>query len=249
MYIDEYNLYSNALCMKLPVGEFKMISEIPNINWETIYTNEDTGYLLEVDLEYPITIHDATQHFPLAPKNMDITHEMITPLMKTQLSLLHNARKQHNRPMITTRKLVANCMDKKHYIVHFKLLQFYLKKGMKIIKIHNIVAFSQHAVYKNYIDFNTDCRSKAKNDFKKGFYKQINCSLFGKSMEDVRNRLKIEVIGDPHVYRKTAAKPNFMGTLILDPELVLVKTTNDNVKLKSTIAIGAAVLDLSKLNV
>ena len=247
MYVDENNLYGNALCMKLPVSDFVQCSEIPLIDWRNVDTEGDIGYLLEVDLDYPMSIHNATESFPLAPENMEITNEMLTPLMKRQLSAMHMARHERDVPMLPTRKLVASCRDKKNYVVHFKVLKFYLRKGMIISKIHTVISFQQYAIYKNYIDFNTDCRSKATNDFTKTFYKQINCSLFGKSMEDVRNRLKIHLVGDPQEYRRLAGKPNFIGTIILDQDLVMLQMTNDNVKLKSTIAIGAAVLDLSKL--
>ena len=154
---------------------------------------------------------------------------MLTPTMRNQLNVMHLDRHERDMPMLPTRQLVVSCRDKKNYVVHFKVLKFYLQKGMIISKIHTIISFQQYAIYKNYIDFNTDCRSKATNDFTKAFYKQINCSLFGKSMEDVRNRLKIHVIGDAHQYRKLAGKPNFIGTIVLDPDLVLLQMTNDNV--------------------
>src|SRR3977135_3047882 len=118
---------------------------------------------------------------------------------------------------------------------------------MRILTIHQVVSFHQEAVYKEYIDFNSKLRAQATNEFDKAYYKQKNNSLFGKSMEDVRNRMKIKLIGDAFTYAHHATKPTFLGSVILAPDLTIIKHTNDNVSLKSTIAIGDAVLDLSKV--
>ena len=57
----------------------------------------------------------------------------------------------------------------------------------------------------------------------------------------------MKLIGEPLKYAHHTMKPTFLGSVILGPDLTIVKHTNDNVSLKSTIAIGAAVLDLSKI--
>ena len=45
-----------------------------------------------------------------------------------------------------------------------------------------------------YINFNTQKRNKAKNDFKKDFYKLFNNAFYGKTKEKARNRIKVEFI-------------------------------------------------------
>jgi hypothetical protein len=188
------------------------------------------------------------QNFPLAAENMDVTHDMLSPEMIDQLRLFNVARLNNpDSKMKNSRKLVATCQNKMNYVVHFKTLKFYLQEGMRILAIHQVVGFRQEAIYKDYIDFNTARRSEAKNDFDKAYYKQKNCSLFGKSMEDVRNRIKVKLIGDAFTYAHYATKPTFAGSIILAPELCIIKHTNDNVNLRSTIAIGATVFHLSKL--
>ena len=248
MYIDANNLYGAALSQKLPVGEFREFQNPETIDWESIDTEGEFGFLLEVDLEYPKEIHDATQWFPLAAENRDITHDMLTPEMKVQLKALNVIRRRdENKEMIKAHKLVGTCLNKSEYVVHFKILKFYLQKGLKITRIHQCIKFRQEEIYKPFIDFNSSRRAEAKNDFEKSYYKQKNNSLFGKSMESQRNRIKIKLIGTAYKYVEHASKPTFTGATILGPELAIVQHTNENVSLKSTIAIGAAVLDLSKL--
>src|SRR5204863_6480759 len=69
----------------------------------------------------------------------------------------------------------------------------------------------------------------------------------GKSMENVRDRIKVQLVSEAYRYVKFASTASFTGATLVAPELALIQHTNENVELKSTIAIGAAVLDLSKL--
>ena len=91
----------------------------------------------------------------------------------------------------------------------------YLKKGLEITYIHTIVQFHQSAIYREYIDTNTLKRSEAKDDFTKSFYKQINNSLFGKSMEGVRARMSVKFLTNAADYQHEVLNPRFLNATIL----------------------------------
>ena len=95
---------------------------------------------------------------------------------------------------IQTRKLICHWSDKKNYLVHYRLLKFYVRHGMIVEKIRLTFSFKQSKWLEKYISFNTQKRNKAKNDFEKDFYKLLNNAFCGKTMEKVRNRLKAEFI-------------------------------------------------------
>ena len=80
------------------------------------------------------------------------------------------------------------CRDKSEYMVHFKLLKFYLEMGMKISRVHSVVKFTQTSLFKKYIDDNSARRQLATDEFTKDLYKLLNNALFGKTMENVRAR-------------------------------------------------------------
>ena len=74
------------------------------------------------------------------------------------------------------------------------MLKFYIRHGMIVDKFHEIISFKQSKWLEKYINFNTHKKNLAVNDFEKDFYKLLNNAFYGKTMENVRNRCKIEFI-------------------------------------------------------
>ena len=92
------------------------------------------------------------------------------------------------------------------------MLKFYVRHGMIVEKIHEIISFKQSRWLEGYISFNTKKRNKAKDDFKKEF-KLLNNAAFGKFLENVRNHLGLELIkkGDIKKIIKQQSKLTFKG--------------------------------------
>ena len=65
---------------------------------------------------------------------------------------------------------------------------------MIVEKIHEIISFKQSRWLEKYFSFNTQKRNKAKNDSEKDFFKLLVNAAFGKFLENVRNRLELELI-------------------------------------------------------
>ena len=93
-----------------------------------------------------------------------------------------------------TKKLIFGWFDKKIHLIHYRMLKFYIRHGMEVEKIHSVISFKQSKWLGKYISFNTQKRNKAKNEFEKDFYKLLNNNFYGKTMENVRNRIKVEFI-------------------------------------------------------
>ena len=99
-----------------------------------------------------------TRKYPLAPDSEITTKEELSDY---QLALLGD-NKLGKIP-----KLQLTLKSKERYVLHYKILQFYLSQGLKITKVHIIISLKEEAWLKPYIDFNTEQRTKAKSGFEK----------------------------------------------------------------------------------
>ena len=89
------------------------------------------------------------------------------------------------------KKLIPNLGNKTNYVVHYRNLQLYLSLKMKLTKIYKVLKFKQSDWMKNYVEFNTEKRKNAANDFEKHFFKLMINSFYGKTVENFRKRINM----------------------------------------------------------
>ena len=145
------------------------------------------------------------------------------------------------------RKLTPNLLDKTTYTCHYRNLQFYVDQGLKITKMHRILAFKQESWLKPWIDYCTARRMQATTEFESDLAKLMANATFGKSLENVRNRQNIRLIVDKNKLTKAESRTTFRQSEIINEDLVLVKAARRQVTLNKPISVGFAVLELSKL--
>ena len=184
MYFDANNLYGHSMSEPLPYDEINFDNDVKLEDILNTPDDSDIGYLIEVDLKYTDNIKEKTKNFPFCPENKKINPDKFGDYMK---EFKPNTYTQ-------TSKLICDWSDKKNYLVHYRMLEFYVRYGMIVNKVHSIISFKQSSWLERYISFNTEKRNKAKNDFEKDFYKLLNITFYGKTMENVRTRLKIKFI-------------------------------------------------------
>jgi len=240
-YLDANNLYGAAQSEMLPVGGFKYLTadEVAAFDLMSVTPDSQLGYILECDLAYPSHLHDTHSDYPLAPEHMLVTKDMLSPYA---LQLLDDARS-----WVPTEKLIPNLMNKTKYVVHYRNLQFYVKHNLVVTKIHRIVSFFQRRWLKPWIDVCTRQRMMARSDFEADLAKLQANATFGKTMENVRNRVNVRLIADPDKLTKAVSKPSFRQSEIINQDLVMVKAARVKIMLNKPIAVGFAILELSKL--
>ena len=190
IYADATNLYGHSMSQMLPYDEIEMWHGHPDKYWKwldvILNTPDDSeiGYFLEVDLKYPDEIKQKTKYFPFCPENKKINPNKYKEYMKSI--------KPEN--YAKSKKLICDWTDKKKYLIHYRMLKFYIRHGMMVDKTHERISFKQSRWLQKYISFNTQKRNKAKNDFEKDFFKLLVNAAFGKFVENARNRLRLELI-------------------------------------------------------
>ena len=221
MYLDANNLYGCAMSMKLPTHGFKKLTggEIEK-NYENRHNLNKMPCILEVDLEYPENLHDLHNDYPLCPEKLKCKNGV--------------------------EKLIPNLRDKTKYVLHYKNLIQCLDMGLKIKHIHRGIKFVESEWMKPCIELNTNLRAKAKNNFEKDFFKLMNNSVFGKTMENIRNRVNVKLVNTEEKLRKLVAKPNFKSRKIFNENLVSVHMKKTSLTMIKPVYLGMCILDLSK---
>ena len=223
----------------LPTHGFRLLSsdEISALELENLHDDSEDGYIYEVDLHYPAKLHNQHDDYPLAPESRVIDREMYSP---TQQSVFPES--------IPQKKLTPNLRDKTRYVVHYRNLKLYFQLGLAITKVHRVLAFKQLPWLKAYIDFNTHHRSLSDSGFLRDFFKVMNNSVFGKTQENLRKRVQVDLITDAAVLRKRVAKPSFCRGIPITDCLTVVQCKVQTLVLNRLIYIGFTVLELSKLH-
>ena len=241
-YLDKNNLYGKAMSEYLPYGGFKWIKGNENtidIVLNKIH-NSKYGYFLEVDLECPENFHDEQNDFPMAPEKIKVTEDMLSPF---RLDIIN----EYGIKVGTTNKLIPNLIPKKNYVVHYRNLKYYLSKGRILTKVHKILEFRQSPLMKPYIDFNTQKRMEATNEADKSFLKLMINSVYGKTMENMRKRMKIRIIKNARDHLEYTSRTTYINNKYSGRNLIAIHEKPEVLKLNKPIYVGCAVLDLSKL--
>ena len=242
LYLDANNLYGWAMSQSLPTG---------GLTWEEADFSPDAwpddgerGCLLEVDIHCPSELHDFFKDYPPAPEKMEITFDMLSSRQRELLIAFTDSPEAWT----SVPKLVPSLDSKTKYVVHYRALKLYLQLGMKVTKVHRIVSFDQRPWLREYIDFNTAQRAATSSNFLKNLFKLMNNSIFGKTMENVRNRRQIEFAHTAKRLKNLVARPTFHSQMIISEDLSAVENYLTSVKLSKPIMVGQAILDLSKVS-
>ena len=226
-YLDANNLYGWAMSQNLPTHGFKWMKNITKEKVDEILEKANhsmsnlgrKGYIFEVDLEYPPHLWETHNDYPLAPEKMIVNG---------------------------VEKLICHFKPRKNYVVHYRNLRQYLEMGMRITAVHRGISFYQSSWMEPYIRKNTELRKTAANSFEKDFFKLMNNSVFGKTIENIRKRQNIELVDNRKKAAKLSCRPNFDRATIFDKNLIAVHMKKTEVYFNKPVYVGQAILDLSK---
>jgi hypothetical protein len=191
IYGDANGLYAWAMTQKLPYGDFKYIP-LSDFDLDEAMKNidGDIGYFLVVDAHLPKEFHDNQNDYPCFPENRVMTFEELSP--HTQANY-----KKLDMPFLSESKLIPNLDPKQNYLIHIRLLKLFIEQGWKV-KVKKVIQFKQSAWCKPFIDICLSQRQKSKSSFEKLFWKLCMNAVYGKFLENVRNRVNIKFFTPNH---------------------------------------------------
>ena len=203
-YLDANNLW--VIFPKLPVNGFKWVKKLSRFNEIFIKNyneNSNTGYFLEVDIDYPKKLFDLHKDLPFLPESKKVNK---------------------------VEKLICSIEDKEKYVIHIRVLKQALNHGLVLRKVHRVIQFNQKDWLKPYIDLNAKLRKEAKNDFEKDFFKLMNNSVFGKTMKNVRKHGDIKLATADEKRNKLVSEPNYHTTKRFSENLLAIEMKKNKSK-------------------
>ena len=228
-YLDANNLYGWAMSQSLPTDGFKWMNNLTKEKVMDILdkandsmTNpiKKKGFIFEVDLEYPQELWKSHNDYPLAPEKMKVGG---------------------------VEKLISHFKPHKNYVIHYRNLRQCLEMGLRLTAVHRGLSFNQSRWMEPYIKKNTELRKTAANSFEKDFFKLMNNSVFGKTIENIRKRQNIILVDNRAKALKLSSRPNFSRATIFDRNLIAIHMKKSEVYFNKPVYVGQAILDLSKL--
>ena len=235
LYLDANDLYGYSMSQKLPYKNFKWSNDL---SLDKIQTG-----IYEVDLSIPKELYNKFKDYPSCPEIKSIPENNLLQYQKylnNKLNIKYNEKDQ---------KLILDLLPKKNYKLYYKNLEYYMRLGIKVDKVHKILTFDEKDFLKKYIDLNTELRKHAKNDLEKYLFKSMNNSIFEKSMENVLNKSNVKLINnDPEKLLKLIKVPNFENIHKISDKQVLVQSKPVKTKFDKPIYLGACILESSKLH-
>jgi hypothetical protein len=121
-----------------------------------------------------------------------------------------------------------------------------------VTKVHRVISFKVKDFLAPYVKLNNDLRADAHargDKFGAKRYKMMNNALFGKTIENMRDRTRVDPCRDVATAKRAVHSANFQMPHIIDEDLVLIeKKGTKPVCLEKPIHIGFAILELSKLH-
>ena len=251
--LDFNNLYGNGLSSLLPHSHFKWLEdkEITKINMNVnkhlkrLSNVGPYGQLLEVDVEYPEELHDYFNSFPPCPSKRTIKEKEISQMQVNLGKMLGLGSTPYK-----VEKMVA-CLKPKTIICHYRTLKYYASIGLKIKRVNRGIKFIQKAWMKDYISYNSKKRQETSSPVEQNLRKFLNNSLFGKTIQNVRQRVNMILIQDEDRYMRYAKKPTLKQLMLLpsstSSDLSLAVLSKNFITLNSPMPIGVTVLEEAKL--
>ena len=248
-YIDANNLYGYAMMQKLPYKDFEFITTT-TLDPRTDFVRGKPSGFLDVILNTP----DDSDHGYYIVCDIDYTNECKE--RTERLALMPNKRKindnelgyrQREKSKARSEKLFLDQNNKTEYIVHYRMLKFYVKMGVKVTKKHRVIKFKQDYICIDYIQNNTNKRATAKTEAEKDVRKLMNNSLYGRMCMNPLHFFQSKFLHDEEKIMKSVSKPTFKN-ITRYRNYSQIEYIKKKIEYDFPVYVGVTILELSKLH-
>ena len=198
-YIDANNLYGYAMMQELPYKDFQFATITTTTTLDTILNtpdDSDHSYYIICEINFTDTCKDRTEQPALMPDNREINDNELR-------------YREREKSKTKTEKLILDQNNKTEYMVHYRMLKFYVKMGVKVTKIHRVIKFKQDNICRDYIQDNTNKRATAKTEAEKDVRILMNNSLYRRMCMNPLHFLQSKFLHDEEKILKSISKPTF----------------------------------------
>ena len=239
-YIDANNLYGYAMMQKLPYKDFEFIT---NTTLDVILNtpaDSDHGYYIVCDIDYTNECKERTEQLaPMPNKRKKNDNEL--GCREREKSKARSGKLLHR-----SEKLILDQNNKTEYMVHYRMLKFYVKMGVKVTKIHRVIKFKQDYICSDYIQNNTNKRASAKPEAEKDVRKLMNNSLYGRMCMNPLHFFQSKFLHDEEKIMKSVSKPTFKN-ITGYRDYSQIEYIKKKIEYDSPVYVGVTILELSKL--
>ena len=255
-YIDANNLYGFAMMQNLHNKDFEFTTTTtldprtdfvrgkPSGFLDVILNapdDSDHGYYIVCDIDYTNECKERTEQLALKPNKRKINDN--------ELGYLRSSFTDQERDGVKARseKLILDHNNKTEYMVHYRMLKFYVKMGVKVTKKHRVIKFKQDYICSDYIQNNTNKRATAKTEAEKDVMKLMNNSLYGRMCMNPLHFFQSKFLHDEEKIMKSVSKPTFKN-ITRYRDYSQIEYIKKKIEYDSPVYVGVTILELSKLH-
>ena len=232
-YIDAKNLYGYAMMQKLPYKDFEFVTTTLDVILNTP-DDSDHGYYIVCDIDYTNERKERTEQLALMPNKRKINDNEL-------------GYRRREKSKARSEKLILDQNDKTEYMVHYRMLKFYVKMAVKVTKTHRVIKFKQDYICSDYIQNNANKRATAKTEAEKDVRKLMNNSLYGRMCMNPLHFFQSKFLHDEEKIMKSISKPTFKN-ITRYRDYSQIEYIKKKIEYDSPVYVGVTILELSKLH-
>ena len=233
-YIDANNLYGYAMMQKLPYKDFQFTTTTTLDTILNIPDDSDHGYYIVCDIDYTNECKERTERLALM-------------LNKRKINDNELGYRERDGGKARSEKLFLDQNNKTDYMVHYRILKFYVKMGVKVTKIHRVIKIKQDYICRDYIQNNTNKRATAKTEAEKSVRKLMNNSLYGGMCMNPLHFFQSKFLHDEEKIMKSVSKPTIKN-ITRYRDYSQIEYIKKKIEYSSPVYVGVTILGLSKLH-